>query len=143
MVQLISSVAFALLVAIARRADETIRPTPLLHRRPAQLLRSVEALEFDFTETLLELHFVTSHGTTPLHGSRLFLFCIIIVPLRQVQSGISLNPLEADGIARVIGKEKSRRAVDPSYFAGSVGGAPLSVLKQYIEQQKGAATSPR
>jgi putative transposase len=31
----------------------------------------------------------------------------------------------------------------PSYFAGSVGGAPLSVLKQYIEQQKGAATSPR
>ena len=24
----------------------------------------------------------------------------------------------------------------PSYFAGSVGGAPLSVLKQYIEQQK-------
>jgi putative transposase len=24
----------------------------------------------------------------------------------------------------------------PSYFAGSVGGAPLSVLKQYIEQQQ-------
>ncbi|MFI0400262.1 MAG: transposase, partial [Thiolinea sp.] len=23
----------------------------------------------------------------------------------------------------------------PSYFAGSVGGAPLSVLKQYVEQQ--------
>jgi len=23
----------------------------------------------------------------------------------------------------------------PSYFTGSVGGAPLSVLKQYIEQQ--------
>ncbi|MFG1967171.1 transposase, partial [Nonomuraea sp. NPDC049028] len=23
-----------------------------------------------------------------------------------------------------------------SYFAGSVGGAPLTVLKQYIEQQK-------
>lgn len=24
----------------------------------------------------------------------------------------------------------------PSYFAGSVGGAPISVLKQYIEQQQ-------
>lgn len=24
----------------------------------------------------------------------------------------------------------------PSYFAGSCGGAPLSVLKQYIEQQQ-------
>jgi REP element-mobilizing transposase RayT len=31
----------------------------------------------------------------------------------------------------------------PSYFAGSVGGAPLSVLKQYIEQWKGAAISSR
>jgi putative transposase len=31
----------------------------------------------------------------------------------------------------------------PSYFAGSVGGAPLSVLKQYIEQHKDAATSSR
>jgi REP element-mobilizing transposase RayT len=31
----------------------------------------------------------------------------------------------------------------PRYFAGSVGGAPLSVRKQYIEQQKGAATSSR
>ncbi|MFE9388271.1 transposase, partial [Streptomyces sp. NPDC006784] len=24
----------------------------------------------------------------------------------------------------------------PSYFAGSVGGAPLQVVKDYIEQQK-------
>jgi REP element-mobilizing transposase RayT len=29
----------------------------------------------------------------------------------------------------------------PSSFAGPVGGAPLSILKQYIEQQEGAATS--
>jgi putative transposase len=31
----------------------------------------------------------------------------------------------------------------PSYFAGSVGGAALSVLKQSVEQQKGAAKSSR
>ena len=30
---------------------------------------------------------------------------------------------------------KSGSLWSPSYFAGSVGGAPLSVLKQYIEQQ--------
>jgi putative transposase len=30
----------------------------------------------------------------------------------------------------------------PSYFAGSVGGAPISVLKQYIEQQNRPLTSP-
>src|SRR5262249_38267181 len=54
-----------MLVAIARRANETIRPTPLLERRPAQLLRSIEALEVDFTKTFLKLHLVASHGTTP------------------------------------------------------------------------------
>jgi putative transposase len=31
--------------------------------------------------------------------------------------------------------QKSGSLWSPSYFAGSVGGAPLSVLKQYIEQQ--------
>ncbi|MGL4185189.1 MAG: transposase, partial [Thiotrichaceae bacterium] len=30
----------------------------------------------------------------------------------------------------------------PSYFAGSVGGAPLSVLKQYIEQQNRPTSPP-
>ena len=33
--------------------------------------------------------------------------------------------------------KKSGSLWSPSYFAGSVGGAPLSVLKQYIEQQDG------
>ena len=32
--------------------------------------------------------------------------------------------------------EKSKNALwSPSYFAGSVGGAPLSILRQYIENQ--------
>ena len=31
--------------------------------------------------------------------------------------------------------KKSGALWSPSYFAGSVGGAPLEVLKQYIEQQ--------
>lgn len=30
----------------------------------------------------------------------------------------------------------------PSYFAGSVGGAPIAVLKQYIQQQTRPLTSP-
>ncbi len=30
----------------------------------------------------------------------------------------------------------------PSYFAGSCGGAPISILKQYIKQQKSPAISP-
>ena len=30
----------------------------------------------------------------------------------------------------------------PSYFAGSVGGAPISVLRQYIEQQNSPVSPP-
>jgi len=29
----------------------------------------------------------------------------------------------------------------PSYFAGSCGGAPIEIIRQYIEQQKNAALS--
>lgn len=31
----------------------------------------------------------------------------------------------------------------PSYFAGSVGGAPLSVLRQYVENQQRPEAAPR
>jgi hypothetical protein len=54
-----------MLVTLARGADETNRPTPPLQHRPVQLLRSIKALEFACSETLLELHFVARHGTTP------------------------------------------------------------------------------
>jgi REP element-mobilizing transposase RayT len=45
----------------------------------------------------------------------------------------------------LVGAQKRSRGVlwTPRYFARSVGGAPLSALKQYIEQQKGAATCSR
>lgn len=37
--------------------------------------------------------------------------------------------------ARYFWSGKTGHLWSPSYFAGSVGGAPLSVLRQYIEQQ--------
>lgn len=37
--------------------------------------------------------------------------------------------------------KKSGSLWSPSYFAGSVGGAPLSLLKQYIEQQNRPTSS--
>lgn len=37
--------------------------------------------------------------------------------------------------SRVHGSAKSGSLWSPSYFAGSVGGAPWEVLRQYIEQQ--------
>ena len=55
---LVESANEMMLAAIARGTGEHIRSTPLLGRRSPQLLRSIETLEFDFTETLLKQHFV-------------------------------------------------------------------------------------
>lgn len=52
--------------------------------------------------------------------------------------GVSSRRLKQEfpGIHRFWSVRKSRGVLwTPSYFAGSVGGAPLSVLKQYIENQ--------
>jgi len=43
-----------------------------------------------------------------------------------------MKPLHPDPIAPAY---RSNALWSPNYFAGSVGGAPLSVVKQYIEQQ--------
>jgi len=49
--------------------------------------------------------------------------------------GVSSRRLRSD-YSKDMDKVYWKKALwSPSYFAGSVGGAPLSVLKQYIEQQ--------
>jgi putative transposase len=48
------------------------------------------------------------------------------VPSRQMRKGFP-------GLARHYWR--ANRLWSGSYFAGSVGGAPISVLRQYIEQQ--------
>ncbi len=65
------------------------------------------------------------------------------------QEGKSTNSLKGVS-SRMFAKEFGRihrwfyKGVlgSPSYFAGSVGGAPISVLKQHIEQQARPLASP-
>jgi putative transposase len=59
--------------------------------------------------------------------------------------GVSSRRLKQEfpAIAAVWSVRKSRGVLwTPSYFAGSVGGAPLAILKRYIEEQgRGSAAS--
>ena len=43
----------------------------------------------------------------------------------------------------ISGRYKDGVLWSPSYFAGSCGGAPLSVIAEYIRNQRGAAPPPR
>jgi putative transposase len=50
--------------------------------------------------------------------------------------GVSARMLRKEFGAHVGEHQQGDHFWSGSYFAGSVGGAPLTVLKQYIEQQK-------
>jgi REP element-mobilizing transposase RayT len=50
--------------------------------------------------------------------------------------GVSSRYLRQEFTDRVNRASMHGRFRSPSYFAGSCGGAPLAVVKQYIEQQK-------
>lgn len=50
--------------------------------------------------------------------------------------GVSSQRLRQEFSAHICRCLWGQHFVSPSYFAGSCGGAPLSALKEYIDQQK-------
>jgi putative transposase len=50
--------------------------------------------------------------------------------------GISSRRLRDEFTAHIRHHQSGEHFWSPSYFAGSCGGAPLSIIKDYIEQQK-------
>jgi len=50
--------------------------------------------------------------------------------------GVSSRRLRQDFVSRNNGAAKGGRFWSPSYFAGSCGGAPLSIVKDDIADQK-------
>lgn len=53
--------------------------------------------------------------------------------------GVSSRMIRLKGYASVQQHLWGKALWSPSYFAGACGGAPLSVIRQYIEQQKAPA----
>jgi len=60
---------------------------------------------------------------------------IAISALMNSLKGVSARRLRAEFTGRVNRYSMHGHFWSPSYFAASCGGAPLSIIKQYIEQQ--------
>jgi putative transposase len=56
--------------------------------------------------------------------------------------GVSARRVRAANLREVRNKLWGERFWSPSYCAVSCGGAPLDIVKRYIEQQRGGASSP-
>jgi putative transposase len=56
--------------------------------------------------------------------------------------GVSARRVRAANLPEVRGKLWGDHFWSPSYCAVSCGGAPLEIVKRYIEQQRGGASSP-
>jgi putative transposase len=56
--------------------------------------------------------------------------------------GVSARMLRAAALPEVAEKTRGEHFWSPSYCAVSCGGAPLEVVKRYVEQQRGRASSP-
>lgn len=86
----------------------------------------------DFETTLIEFNGETNH----VHLLINYPPKVSISKLVNSLKGVSSRRLRVD-YAGAIDKIYWKGVLwSPSYFAGSVGGAPLSILKQYIEQQE-------
>ena len=61
---------------------------------------------------------------------------VAVAALVNSLKGVSARRLRAEFTGRVNRASMHGRSWSPSCFAASCGGAPLSILKQYIEQQR-------
>ena len=96
--------------------------------RPEEIVRAVRA---DFHTDLVEFKGETNHVHLPVN------FPPTAAPSRLVNSpkGVSSRRLRREFPDLAPHYHRANRLSSGSYFAGSVGGAPLTVVRQYIEQQ--------
>ena len=65
---------------------------------------------------------------------------VAVTGLVNSLKGVSARRLRSEFTDRVNGHVMNGHFWSPSYFAASCGGAPLSIIRQYIEQQKAPAS---
>jgi putative transposase len=86
----------------------------------------------DFETTLVEFNGETNH----VHLLINYPPKVSISKLVNSLKGVSSRRLRVDYASEIDKLYWKGVLWSPSYFAGSVGGAPLSILKHYIEQQE-------
>ena len=97
-------------------------------KRMEEIMRDVCA---DFETELVEFNGEANH----VHLLVNFPPKVAISKLVNSLKGVSSRRLRQEFPDLVCHYWRTQRLWSGSYFAGSVGGAPLSVLRQYIEQQ--------
>jgi len=102
--------------------------TDLHLKRMEEIMRAVCA---DFETELVEFNGENNH----VHLLVNFLPKVALSKLVNSLKGVSSRRLRQEFPELVRHYYRANRLWSGSYFAGSVGGAPLSVLRQYIEQQ--------
>lgn len=105
-----------------------------------EILEDLKAIFEDVCRTF-EVELVEMNGKTEQHADKSFVHLLLNYPPKVSISKL-VNSLKGVS-SRLIRKQHPELAQyywkgglwSPSYFAGSCGGAPLSIIKQYIEQQ--------
>jgi putative transposase len=98
-------------------------PARTVHRRDPSTLFETELVEFNGERDHVHLlvHYPPKVAVSKLVGSR---------------KGVSARRLRQEYPDHIRKYLWGAHFWSPSYFAASCGGAPLSVIKEYIEQQK-------
>lgn len=86
----------------------------------------------DFGATLTEFNGERDHVHLLVHYPPKVALSVLVNSLK----GVSSRRLRAEYTGRVNRATMYDRFWSPSYFAGSCGGAPLAMVKEYIENQK-------
>ena len=86
----------------------------------------------DFGATLTEFNGETDHVHPLVHYPPKIALSVLVNSLK----GVSSRRLRAEFTGHVNRAVMHGQFWSPSYFVGSCGGAPLSVIKDYIENQK-------
>lgn len=97
--------------------------------RCAEIMRDVCA---DFGAELREFNGETDHVHLLVHYPPSLALSTLVNSLK----GVSSRRLRQEFPAHIRRYLWGQHFWSPSYFAGSCGGAPLSIIKEYIEQQK-------
>lgn len=100
---------------------------------------SLKVIEAAFEDVALKMNFLVEE----FNGEEDHVHCLLSYPPKLSVSQM-VNSLKGVSSRRYgqagLPKPKKEALWSPSYFAASVGGAPIEVLKQYIEQQKRPGT---
>ena len=113
------------------------------YRRQIFTVESLNLIEKSFREVALKMNFKVLEfkgETDHIHVLLEYPPKLSISQIVNALKGVSSRRYGQAGFEKPYGKDA---LWSPSYFVSSVGGAPLEILKSYIQNQKKPSSAPR